>query len=420
MKDPYTGRTRVVTVAAVAPADYFIANGVFYGLAGARSHFGYPIAFDRLYLALRDGVDADAFAADVQARFIRHGAEAVSISAIMDEGFTQTRQIFQLFQGYLAMGLIVGIAGMAVVMVRAVRERRRQIGTLRALGFGARPIGRSFAVETAFVAVEGTVIGAALALVTLYDIVALSDSFGDLPFSVPVVAARPAPRRHGRGVAARDRLPGDLRQPDSAGGGAADDRLTEHGSLTRSSPQGGSGTAPMPSSRRQATWWRYGQRARRGVAKGDTMNRFLIATDGSPAAEAAVEAGVQLAQEQGAGVVFLRVVEAIEVVAPPFGPIVANPSCSGRPRTTRCSLVPPRQPRGTRCRSCCRLVAGFEVETILAEADAIDAELIAIGSNRHGLLGTAYFGSVSKELLRRARRPILVVHPTPTLVGATA
>ena len=52
-----------------------------------------------------------------------------------------TRQIFQLFQGYLAMGLIVGIAGTAVVMVRAVRERRRQIGTLRALGFGARPVG---------------------------------------------------------------------------------------------------------------------------------------------------------------------------------------------------------------------------------------------------------------------------------------
>ena len=144
----------------------------------------------------------------------------------MDEGFTQTRQIFQLFQGYLAMGLIVGIAGTAVVMVRAVRERRRQIGTLRALGFGARPIGRSFAIETAFVAVEGTVIGAVLALVTLYDIVALSDSFGDLPFSVPCRAARPAPRRHGRGVAARDRLAGDLRQPDPAGGRAADDRLT--------------------------------------------------------------------------------------------------------------------------------------------------------------------------------------------------
>ena len=103
----------------------------------------------------------------------------------MDEGFTMTRQIFQLFEGYLAMGLIVGIAGTAVVMIRAVRERRRQIGTLRALGFGARPVGRSFAIESAFIAIEGTVIGALLALVTLYDIVSLSDSFGQLTFSVP-------------------------------------------------------------------------------------------------------------------------------------------------------------------------------------------------------------------------------------------
>jgi putative ABC transport system permease protein len=186
VKDPFTGRTRTVTVAALAPADYFIENGVFYGLAGARTLFGYR-AFDRLYVGLRRGVDADAFASDVQSTFLRNGAESVAIASIMEEGFTMTRQIFQLFEGYLAMGLIVGIAGTAVVMVRAVRERRRQIGTLRAIGFGSRPVGRSFAIETGFVAVEGTVIGAVLALVTLYDIVTMSDSFGQMRFSVPVV-----------------------------------------------------------------------------------------------------------------------------------------------------------------------------------------------------------------------------------------
>ena len=134
-----------------------------------------------LYVALRPGTDADRVRRRTCRRaFLANGTEAVSIPTIMDEGFTMTRQIFQLFQGYLAMGLIVGIAGTAVVMVRAVRERRRQIGTLRALGFGSRSVGRSFAIETGFVAAEGTVIGAALALVTLYDIVALSDSFGQM------------------------------------------------------------------------------------------------------------------------------------------------------------------------------------------------------------------------------------------------
>ncbi|HYK07329.1 MAG TPA: FtsX-like permease family protein [Gaiellaceae bacterium] len=187
IKDPYTGRSRELTVAAVAPGDYFIENGVFYGLDGARTLFGYPLALDRLYVGLRPGVDDDLFAEEVQASFLRNGTEAVAIRTIMAEGFTMTNQIFRLFEGYLAMGLIVGIAGTAVVMIRAVRERRRQIGTLRALGFGKRSVGRSFAIETAMVAVEGTLIGASLALVTLYDIVAMSDSFGQMSFSIPYV-----------------------------------------------------------------------------------------------------------------------------------------------------------------------------------------------------------------------------------------
>jgi putative ABC transport system permease protein len=96
--------------------------------------------------------------------------------------------MFQLFQGYLALGLLVGIAGLAVVMVRAVRERRRQIGTLRAIGFPARMIGRSFAIESGFIAVEGTAIGVTLALVTMYNIVANTDAFGEMhDFSVPLV-----------------------------------------------------------------------------------------------------------------------------------------------------------------------------------------------------------------------------------------
>jgi putative ABC transport system permease protein len=185
VSDPYTGKTRVLTVAAIAPSDFFIMNGALYGLPGARTLFGYHLTLNKVYVGLKPSVDADRFAADVQGTFLTNGAEAFSIATIIDEGFSITHQIFQLFQGYLAMGLIVGIAGIAVVMVRAVRERRRQIGTLRALGFGARPVGRSFAIESGFVAVEGTLIGALLALITLYDIVALSDSFGELAFSIP-------------------------------------------------------------------------------------------------------------------------------------------------------------------------------------------------------------------------------------------
>jgi nucleotide-binding universal stress UspA family protein len=149
------------------------------------------------------------------------------------------------------------------------------------------------------------------------------------------------------------------------------------------------------------------------------MNRFLIATDGSPAADAAVQAGVQLAAEQDGGVVFLRVVEASDVVAPSFGPIVVNPVDLSKPEDDAVLSAAAEVARSHGVPFELRLVAGFDYETILATADEIDAELIAVGSNRHGALSTAFFGSVSRELLKRARRPVLVVHPTPAQVAAT-
>ena len=69
-------------------------------------------------------------------------------------------------QGYLALGLIIGIAGLGVVMVRAVRERRRQIGMLRAMGFQSRVVRQAFLVEAGFIAVQGIALGVILALVT--------------------------------------------------------------------------------------------------------------------------------------------------------------------------------------------------------------------------------------------------------------
>ena len=149
------------------------------------------------------------------------------------------------------------------------------------------------------------------------------------------------------------------------------------------------------------------------------MNRFLIATDGSPAADAAVQAGVQLAAEQQGGVVFLHVVDAVDVVAPAFGPIIVNPVEQGDPADDEILSAAAEVARTHGVPFDLKLVAGFDYETILATADEIDAELIVLGSNRHGTLGTTFFGSVSKELLKRARRPVLIVHPTAAPVAAT-
>ena len=100
---------------------------------------------------------------------------------------SQDGAFFELMKGYLAVGLVIGIAGLGVVMVRAVRERRREIGMLRAMGFPARTIRRAFLTEAIFVALQGIVIGSALGMLTAWSLLSFSKTFGnlELPFSVP-------------------------------------------------------------------------------------------------------------------------------------------------------------------------------------------------------------------------------------------
>src|SRR3972149_3023649 len=50
--------------------------------------------------------------------------------------FTQMNKLSnRLIQGFMGLGLIVGLAALGVIAVRAVVERRQQIGMLRAIGF---------------------------------------------------------------------------------------------------------------------------------------------------------------------------------------------------------------------------------------------------------------------------------------------
>ena len=67
--------------------------------------------------------------------------------------------ILSLFEGYLALGLLVGVAGIGVVTVRNVSERRRTVGMLRAIGFRQRDVLRMFSTEVSWVAVLGMLNG---------------------------------------------------------------------------------------------------------------------------------------------------------------------------------------------------------------------------------------------------------------------
>jgi putative ABC transport system permease protein len=71
---------------------------------------------------------------------------------------------FDLFNAYLGLGLIVGIAALGIITLRAVHERRQQVGMLRALGFTRAMARRVFLMEAAFISMMGILIGVLLGI----------------------------------------------------------------------------------------------------------------------------------------------------------------------------------------------------------------------------------------------------------------
>ncbi len=186
MRNPLTGAEEERVVAARSRAG-FTFSGVFASAASVDSVLGSRATPNRMYVAAEPGVDADALAARLQAELVRFGAEADTFHAIVARNQQANQQFFRLMQGYLALGLAVGISGLGVIMIRAVRERRREVGVLRALGLQANQVRAAFLIESGFVALQGILVGMTLALITSYQVIARGKAFGDMDaaFIVP-------------------------------------------------------------------------------------------------------------------------------------------------------------------------------------------------------------------------------------------
>jgi nucleotide-binding universal stress UspA family protein len=139
------------------------------------------------------------------------------------------------------------------------------------------------------------------------------------------------------------------------------------------------------------------------------MKRILIATDGSLSALEALEYGLELAAEHNAAVTLAYVVPGLD--AYPTGgfgltgavPHELTPGDS-EPLNDGLRLA---EEADVSARTV--LLRGEPADEIVAYADSIDADMIVVGSRGHGRLASALLGSVSRAILREARRPVLVV-----------
>jgi nucleotide-binding universal stress UspA family protein len=148
-------------------------------------------------------------------------------------------------------------------------------------------------------------------------------------------------------------------------------------------------------------------RLQRGsTVKREPTHRILIATDGSPGSQAAIEEGVRIAKLTGAHVIF------VAVAHPPL-PMLGDPyyqrALSESLAVMRAALAKATlsaEERQVRYET--ELMEGSPALTILDLARWRDVDLIVVGSRGLGAVKGALLGSVSSAVVHHADRPVLV------------
>ena len=195
LTDPSSGKAERKTIAGTlrsAQAFYGIgladASGgpVILGQGALAAQFGTAAKASSALVAPAAGTSDQSLTADLQGEYLPASLVVTQVRREVEREFAANRSFFQLMEGFLALGLLVGIAGLGVVMVRAVRERRRTIGVLRALGFQSRTVQRAFLTESSFVALEGIVLGTVLSIVTAYLLFKNDADLGGAEIGFPV------------------------------------------------------------------------------------------------------------------------------------------------------------------------------------------------------------------------------------------
>ena len=90
----------------------------------------------------------------------------MNLQEVIADAQAQQRSFFNLVVGFMALGLVVGIAALGVISARAVVERRHEIGVMRAIGYSRGMVQLNFLAESSFIALLGIAVGLGLGLLT--------------------------------------------------------------------------------------------------------------------------------------------------------------------------------------------------------------------------------------------------------------
>ena len=186
IRDPQEGGVTTVTVIGVMDAltDHqgvaMFSKSVLDGISPQ------PLPITTYRFIISEGADVKSIATRLDSSFFENGLETTVLEDELEEQREQSLGINRLLQGFMASGLLVGIAALGVISLRAVVERRQQIGVLRAIGYRRSMVLASFLMESSFVALLGILLGVGLGSLLSYNLVqSIGEDIPGLKFAIP-------------------------------------------------------------------------------------------------------------------------------------------------------------------------------------------------------------------------------------------
>ncbi len=179
-----TGHQVNLTIVGILEQSLQFTSGVFVDINVTQTVFPAQEQYTAYFFQVAPGVDVTALRNRLEQVYFAYGLQTIDIREQIGQAFDATQEVLTLMEAYLGIGLLVGIAGLAVVTLRAVVERRTQIGALRAIGFTQGMVLRMFLLEIALIAVLGVGIGVGLGIVFAYKVYLVYFA-GIVTFSVP-------------------------------------------------------------------------------------------------------------------------------------------------------------------------------------------------------------------------------------------
>lgn len=111
---------------------------------------------------LPSNANAESIGLEFQGLYFGEGARMIVASDQVERELRARALLAQLLQSFLSVGLIVGIASLAVVIARSVRSRRHEIAVLRAIGVSRRGVAWSVIGQSLGLTISGVGLGVLL------------------------------------------------------------------------------------------------------------------------------------------------------------------------------------------------------------------------------------------------------------------